>query len=100
MHYLLPTYGPGIDFYQSTPTNPFGEGLFTPEGLYPLTGVHTLPFNYPSGADGFPSDSTSVGQGDDHSGQHDRVRDRQRQHRHRVRLLPEFRDRLASSCRS
>jgi hypothetical protein len=64
LHYLFPTYGNGIDFYQSTPSNPFGEGVFTPEGLYPLTGVHTLPFNYPSGADGFPSDSTSVGQGD------------------------------------
>lgn len=63
-HYLFPTYGTGIDFYQATPQNPFGEGLFTPEGLYPLTGVHTLPFNYPSGADGFPSGSTSVGQGD------------------------------------
>lgn len=62
-HYLIPTYGPGITFYQATPTNPFGEGLYTPEGLYPLTGVHTLPLNYPSGADGFPSDSTSVGQG-------------------------------------
>ena len=64
LHYLFPTYGNGIDFYQPTPSNPFGEGVFTPEGLYPLTGVHTLPFNYPSGADGFPSDSTSVGQGD------------------------------------
>src|ERR1700758_4825059 len=58
LHYIFPTYfpsdpNPPIDFYQSTPTNPFGEGLFTPEGLYPLTGVHTLPFNYPSGADGF-----------------------------------------------
>jgi hypothetical protein len=63
-HYLFPTYGPDITFYQATPQNPFGEGVFTPEGLYPLTGVHTLPFNYPSGADGFPSDSTSVGQGD------------------------------------
>jgi hypothetical protein len=62
-HYLFPTYGEGITFYQATPENPFGEGLFTPEGLYPLTGVHTLPLNYPSGADGFPSDSTSVGQG-------------------------------------
>ncbi|OBK35598.1 hypothetical protein A5658_09530 [Mycobacterium sp. 1245111.1] len=63
-HYLFPTYGDGITFYQATPENPFGEGLFTPEGLYPLTGVHTLPFNYPSGADGFPDSSTSVGQGD------------------------------------
>jgi hypothetical protein len=63
-HYLFPTYGDGITFYQATPENPFGEGVFTPEGLYPLTGVHTLPFNYPSGADGFPDQSTSVGQGD------------------------------------
>jgi PE-PPE domain-containing protein len=63
-HYLFPTYGTNIDFYQATPSNPFGEGLFTPEGLYPLTGVKTLPFNYPSGADGFPDSSTSVGQGD------------------------------------
>ena len=63
-HYLFPTYGEGISFYQATPENPFGEGVFTPEGLYPLTGVHTLPFNYPSGADGFPDQSTSVGQGD------------------------------------
>jgi len=63
-HYLFPTYGTNIDFYQATPSNPFGEGLFTPEGLYPLTGVKTLPFNYPSGSDGFPDSSTSVGQGD------------------------------------
>ncbi len=63
-HYLFPTYGEGITFYQATPENPFGEGVFTPEGLYPLTGVKTLPFNYPSGADGFPDQSTSVGQGD------------------------------------
>ena len=39
------------------------NGLFTPEGLYPLSGVHTLLFNYPSAADGFPAASTSVGQG-------------------------------------
>ncbi|UQX10905.1 PE-PPE domain-containing protein [Candidatus Mycobacterium methanotrophicum] len=55
---------PDLTFYQATPTNPFGEGLYTPEGLYPLTGVHTLEFNYPPAADGFPSESTSVGQGD------------------------------------
>ncbi|MDT5356691.1 MAG: hypothetical protein QOJ56_5223, partial [Mycobacterium sp.] len=30
---------PDLTFYQATPTNPFGEGLFTPEGFYPLTGV-------------------------------------------------------------
>jgi hypothetical protein len=40
------------------------NGLFTPEGLYPLTGVKTLPFNYPLDANGFPAASTSVGQGD------------------------------------
>jgi hypothetical protein len=59
---------PDLDFYQATTTDPgspgfFGNGLFTPEGLYPLTGVHTLQLNYPAGTDGFPSGSTSVGQG-------------------------------------
>jgi hypothetical protein len=64
-HYLEHDYpGEISSFYGATTTNPFGEGLFTPEGLYPLTGVHTLPFNYPSGNDGFPDGSTSVGQGD------------------------------------
>jgi len=63
-HYLFPTYGDGITFYQSTPSNPFGDGVYTPEGLYPLTGVHTLPFNYPFDATGFASQDTSVGQGD------------------------------------
>ncbi len=58
---------PDLGFYQSTsdvPGSPgfFGDGLFTPEGLYPLTGVHTLQLNYPS-TSGFPSGSTSVGQG-------------------------------------
>jgi len=56
-------------YYGATSTDPatagfFGEGLFTPEGLYPLTGVHTLPLNYPSGGElGLPTDSTSVGEG-------------------------------------
>jgi hypothetical protein len=54
---------PDLTFYQATPTNPFGNGLFTPEGLYPLTGVHTLPLNYPLDANGLPDLSTSVGQG-------------------------------------
>jgi hypothetical protein len=54
---------PDLTFYQATPSNPFGEGLFTPEGLYPLTGVHTLLLNYPLDSDGFPSGSSSVGQG-------------------------------------
>ncbi len=63
-HYF-PNFGEGISWYQPTPDSPiYGDGLATPEGLYPLTGVHTLPFNYPSGADGFPDQSTSVGQGD------------------------------------
>jgi PE-PPE domain len=56
---------PGLTFYQATPTNPFGDGVFTPEGLYPLTsaGVHQLLLNYPTADDGFPAPSTSVGQG-------------------------------------
>jgi PE-PPE domain len=57
----VPNY-PDLTFFQATPTNPFGNGLFTPEGLYPLTGVHTLLFNFPT-ADGFPALSSSVGQG-------------------------------------
>jgi hypothetical protein len=58
----VPNY-PGLTFYQATPTNEFGNGLFTPEGLYPLTGVHTLLLNYPTATDGFPALSSSVGQG-------------------------------------
>ena len=61
---------PDLTFYQATstdPTNPgfYGPGVFTPEGLYPLTGagVHQLYLNYPTGDDGFPSLSSSVGQG-------------------------------------
>jgi hypothetical protein len=66
---LHPIYTDITSFFQGTPATPtdplapFGNGLFTPEGLYPLTGVHTLPLNYPLDADGFPSGSTSVGQG-------------------------------------
>ena len=60
--YLNPTYG-DLTYYQATPDNPYGEGLYTPEGLYPLEGVHSLPFNLPVDADGFASDSTSLGQG-------------------------------------
>jgi hypothetical protein len=61
-HYLS---GSGItELYGATETNPYGIGVFTPEGLYPLTGVHTLPLNYPSSGDlNLPSESTSVGQG-------------------------------------
>jgi hypothetical protein len=56
---------PDLAFYQATPANPFGNGLFTPEGAYPLFGggVHQLYYNYPLDADGLPSLSTSVGQG-------------------------------------
>ncbi|MBS9535718.1 PE-PPE domain-containing protein [Mycobacterium sp. M1] len=46
------------------------NGVFTPEGLYPLDGINVLRFNYPNDATGFPAQSTSVGQGltilDDH----------------------------------
>jgi PE-PPE domain len=63
--YLNHVYpGEITSFYGATTGNPFGEGLFTPEGLYPLTGVHTLPLNYPSGGElGLPTDDTSAGQG-------------------------------------
>jgi hypothetical protein len=59
------TFYPDLAFYQATPGNPFGSGVFTPEGLYPLesAGVHQLYLNYPSDADGFPSLSSSAGQG-------------------------------------
>jgi hypothetical protein len=65
LHYLEHIYpGDITSFFGATTGNPFGEGLFTPEGLYPLTGVHTLPLNYPSGGElGLPTDATSVGQG-------------------------------------
>jgi hypothetical protein len=61
---------PDLTFYQATSTDPmdpgfFGQGLATPEALYPLgpAGVHQLFFNYPADSDGFPSQSSSVGQG-------------------------------------
>jgi hypothetical protein len=57
---------PDLTFYQATPANPFGNGLFTPEGLYPLFsgGVHQLYLNYPADpTTGLPALSTSVGQG-------------------------------------
>ena len=56
---------PDLTFYQATSTNPFGNGLFTPEGAYPLfgQGVQQLYYNYPVDSDGLPSLSTSVGQG-------------------------------------
>ena len=56
---------PDLTFYQATATNPFGNGLFTPEGAYPLfgQGVQQLYFNYPLGSNGLAGPSTSVGQG-------------------------------------
>jgi PE-PPE domain len=61
---------PDLTFYQATSTDPddpgfYGPGVPTPEGLYPLTGagVHQLYLNYPTDPDGFPDQSSSVGQG-------------------------------------
>jgi hypothetical protein len=61
---------PDLTFFGATSTVPsdinfYGQGVFTPEGLYPLTGagVHQLYLNYPTDADGFPDQSSSVGQG-------------------------------------
>jgi hypothetical protein len=61
---------PDLTFYGATSTVPsdigfYGQGVFTPEGLYPLTGagVHQLYLNYPTADDGFPALSSSVGQG-------------------------------------
>jgi hypothetical protein len=62
---------PDLTFYQATPATPenplgpFGNGLFTPEGAYPLFGggVQQLYYNYPLDSDGLPSLTTSVGQG-------------------------------------
>ena len=35
---------PDLTFYQATPaTDPFGNGVFTPEGLYPLIGARRPP---------------------------------------------------------
>ncbi len=66
---MTPLY-PDLTFYQATSTNPddpgfFGNGLFTPEGAYPLfgQGVQQLYYNYPLDSDGLAGPSTSVGQG-------------------------------------
>jgi PE-PPE domain-containing protein len=61
----VPTYPDITTFYQATADNPFGNGLFTPEGAYPLFGggVQQLFYNYPLDANGLPSLTTSVGQG-------------------------------------
>ena len=62
----VPTYPDITTFYQATPaTDGFGNGLFTPEGAYPLFGggVQQLYYNYPLASDGLAGPSTSVGQG-------------------------------------
>jgi hypothetical protein len=67
----VPTYPDITSFYLGTPATPtdplapFGPGLFTPEGLFPLgsAGVNQLLLNYPTDANGFPDLSSSVGQG-------------------------------------
>ena len=67
----VPTYPDITSFYQATSTDPslpgfYGNGLFTPEGAYPLfgQGVQQLYYNYPlNAADGLAGPSTSVGQG-------------------------------------
>ena len=55
------------NFPDTTYPPAYANGLFTPEQLYPLTGVHTLPLDYPIATTGplagFPAVSTSVGQG-------------------------------------
>lgn len=61
--YLSQVYGEGISYYQATADDPYGDGLYTPEGFYPGTGIHTLPIVYPVDANGIPTESTSVGQG-------------------------------------
>ena len=56
---------PRPTFYQATAPTPLANGLFTPEGAYPLfgQGVQQLYFNYPLDSDGLAGPSTSVGQG-------------------------------------
>ncbi|HEX7321670.1 MAG TPA: PE-PPE domain-containing protein [Mycobacterium sp.] len=65
--------GAANDLYIDNPLHPIypgttypgvlANGVFTPEGLYPMTGVKSLVLNYPLDSDGFPAQSTSVGQG-------------------------------------
>ncbi|HEX7321669.1 MAG TPA: PE-PPE domain-containing protein [Mycobacterium sp.] len=52
------------NFPDTTYPGVLANGLFTPEGLYPLDGINVLRLNYPADpATGFPAQSTSVGQG-------------------------------------
>ena len=93
-------------FYQGTPTNPVRQNssgpAYTPEGLYPLTGVHIRScINYPSDHRLVcRTSNTSVGQGDTILTNTIAVRHRQRQQADGVRLLAEFRRSRASTCRS
>ncbi|MGA8331242.1 MAG: PE-PPE domain-containing protein, partial [Mycobacterium sp.] len=49
----------------TTYPDPYANGVFTPEGLFPYgsAGINQLLLNYPTAADGFPSQTSSVGQG-------------------------------------
>jgi hypothetical protein len=51
------------NFPGTTYPDPYANGLFTPEGWYPIEGVHSLYINYPIDSNGFSDQSTSVGQG-------------------------------------
>ena len=51
------------NFPGTTYPDPYANGLYTPEGWYPIEGVHSLYINYPNDPDGFSSQSSSVGQG-------------------------------------
>jgi hypothetical protein len=51
------------NFPGTTYPDPYANGLYTPEQWYPIEGVHNEYINYPNDADGFSSQSSSVGQG-------------------------------------
>jgi PE-PPE domain len=51
------------NYPDTTYPDPYANGLFTPEGWYPIEGVHSLYINYPIDSNGFSDQSTSVGQG-------------------------------------
>ena len=51
------------NFPGTTYPDPYANGLYTPEGWYPIEGVHSLYINYPNDSSGFSDQSTSVGQG-------------------------------------
>ncbi len=51
------------NYPDTTYPDPYANGLYTPEGWYPIEGVHSLYINYPLDSNGFSDQSTSVGQG-------------------------------------